>query len=315
MTLEYQIVLAVILDRLIGDPRWFPHPVRFIGRFAMWLEAPMRDRIASPRLAGAATVAAVAAATFAVTGVLVWGAGLMSPVAGDIVSLLVIYSGIAARDLVKHSTAVYRALAEGDLYGARQGVSMICGRDTDRLDEAGAVRATVESVAENMVDGVTAPLFFAVIGGPVGIMLYKAVNTLDSTFGYKNERYALFGRASARLDDLVNFIPARLTGLMVPIGARILGMRSDSSWRIFLRDRGKHPSPNAGQTEAAVAGALGLQLGGLSYYGGIPSEKPTLGDPCEAPVADHIGRANRLMLVTSGLFLCFMLILRVLVLL
>ncbi len=315
MSLEYQIVLAVILDRLIGDPRWFPHPVRFIGRLAMWLEAPMRDRFSNPRLAGTATVALVLAMTFVATGVLVWGAGLISPVAGDVVSILVIYSGIAARDLVKHSTDVYRALADGDLNAARERVSMICGRDTDSLDETGTVRATVESVAENMVDGVTAPLFFAVIGGPVGIMLYKAVNTLDSTFGYKNEQYALFGWASARLDDVVNFFPARLTGLLVPMGARILGMRSDSSWSIFLRDRGRHPSPNAGQTEAAVAGALGLQLGGLSYYGGMPSEKPTLGDPCEAPVADHIDRANRLMLVTSGLFLGCMLILRMLVLL
>jgi adenosylcobinamide-phosphate synthase len=180
---------------------------------------------------------------------------------------------------------------------------MICGRDTDRLDEDGIIRATVESVAENTVDGVTAPLFYAVILGPVGLMLYKAINTLDSTFGYRNERYELFGWASAKLDDLANYIPSRITGLLIPVAAFLLGLRWQDSYRVFLRDRGKHPSPNAGQTEAAFAGALGLQLGGLSYYGGKASEKPTLGDPVNRPVFYHIRYANLLMIVTSALFL------------
>lgn len=314
MPLEYQILLAVIVDQLVGDPRWFPHPVKGIGRLAMWLESPMRRYFANQRLAGTFTVGAVLAATISVVGVLLWGAGRIHPLVGDAVSILIIYSGIAARDLVKHSTEVRRAVDIQDLNLARARVSMICGRDTDRLDEGGIVRATVESVAENMVDGVTAPLFFACIGGPVGIMLYKAVNTLDSTFGYKNERYARFGWASAKLDDVANYVPSRLTGLLVPAGAWILGMRAVGSWKIFLRDRKKHPSPNASLTEAAVAGALGVQLGGLSYYGGLPSEKPTLGDACESPVADHIARANRLMLVTSGLFLGFMIVLRLIIL-
>lgn len=312
MKLEIQILSAVILDRLIGDPRWFPHPVKGIGRLALWLEAPIRRQVPNPLWAGILTAGIVLGVTFLLTAGLLRVAGLIHPMAAGLASVLLIYSGIAASDLVKHSRDVYRELLNQDLIRAREKVSMICGRDADRLDEAGIVRATVESVAENMVDGVTAPLFFAVIGGPVGIMLYKAVNTLDSTFGYKNERYARFGWASARLDDVVNFLPSRLTGILVPVGALILGMRADCARRVFLRDRRKHPSPNAGQTEAAVAGALGLQLGGLSYYGGVPSEKPTLGDPIENPTADHIERANRLMLVTSGLFLGFLIILRLL---
>jgi adenosylcobinamide-phosphate synthase len=165
-----------------------------------------------------------------------------------------------------------------------------------------------------MVDGVTAPLFYAFLAGPVGIMVYKAISTLDSTFGYKNERYIHFGWASARLDDVAAFIPSRLTALLVPLAALLILERPWTSIRIFIRDRNKHPSPNAGQAEAAVAGALGVQLGGMSYYGGIPSVKPNLGDPIEQPKADHIRRAGILMLTTSAAVLILLLGLRVIVL-
>ena len=164
------------------------------------------------------------------------------------------------------------------------------------------------------MDGVTAPLFFAVIGGPVGIMMYKAVNTLDSTFGYRNERYAQFGWMSARLDDMANFVPARLTALLVPVAALILALRPVSALTVLRRDRNRHPSPNAGQTEAAFAGALGLQLGGLSYYGGKPSEKPTLGDPIMPATGERIREANRLMVLTSALALALFLALRLTIL-
>jgi len=210
--------------------------------------------------------------------------------------------------MVNHSEEVYSALAAGSIEEARRGVSMICGRDTETLDETGIVKATVESVAENMVDGVTAPLFYAAVVGPVGIMIYKAVNTLDSTFGYKNEQYREFGWASARLDDAANFVPARLTGLLVPAAAAILRQRWVSSLLIFMRDRKKHPSPNAGHTEAAVAGALGIQLGGLSYYSGRPSNKPTLGDAVVPVQTEQIETANKLFLVTSGLALTLFLV-------
>lgn len=313
MGLEYQIVLAVALDLLLGDPRWAPHPVRMMGNLASRLEGPARGRFPDARIAGAAVCGIVVVSAALGTWALVFCAALVHPLAGDAASVLVLYSGIAARDMVDHSSAVYRALVAGSLSEARRRVGMICGRDTDRLEEPEVVRAAVESVAENMVDGVTAPLFFAIIGGPVGIMAYKAVNTLDSTFGYKNDRYREFGWASARLDDAANFLPARLTGILVPVAARVLGERSSGALRMFLRDRGKHPSPNAGQAEAAVAGALGLQLGGLSFYGGRPSDKPRLGDAFESAHPAHILRANSLLVVTSGLVLGVLLAVRAMV--
>jgi adenosylcobinamide-phosphate synthase len=307
MRLEYQILLAVALDLLVGDPRWLPHPVRFIGRFAVWAEAPFRSLIKSPRIAGMTTVFVVVGLTAALSWALVYGAGYVHPYAGHLVSILLLWTGIAARDMIKHSSEVVGALNAGSLPEARRRVGMICGRDTESLDESGIARATVESVAENMVDGVVAPLFFAAIGGPVGIMAYKAINTLDSTFGYKNDRYLEFGWASAKLDDIANFIPARLTALLVPVAAMFLLHRPDRSLRVFFRDRLKHPSPNAGQAEAAVAGALGIQLGGLSYYSGVPSNKPLLGDALTSVGPEHVVRANALLLITSGLALALLL--------
>lgn len=300
MRLEYQVLVAVALDLLIGDPRWLPHPVRLIGGLAMRLEAPLRQLFKRPKVAGVATVATVLAATGLAAAVLVYGAGRLHPIFGNVVSILLLYSTIAAKDLMRHSGDVYRALNADDLPEARRRVSMIVGRDTDQLDEAGVVRATVESVAENIVDGVTAPMLFAILGGPVAALLYKAVNTLDSTFGYRNERYLRFGWASAKLDDVVNYFPARLTAPLVCIAAAVLGQSAADALRVLRRDGRKHPSPNSGLTEAAVAGALGVQLGGLSYYGGMPSEKPTLGDPHTALQRRHIWQTNLLMLVSSG---------------
>ncbi|MCA1961955.1 MAG: adenosylcobinamide-phosphate synthase CbiB [Desulfomonile sp.] len=304
---EYQILIALCLDLVAGDPRWLPHPVRLIGRLASGLEAPMRASFPDAKRAGAATAVLVIAITSGAVLLVIGLSRAVNPLLGDVVSIYLIYAGIAARDMVSHSTAVYEALRSGSLEEARCRVGMICGRDTANLDAAGVTKAAVESVAENLVDGVTAPLLYAVIGGPVGIMIYKAVNTLDSTFGYKNERYLEFGRLSARIDDAANFVPARLTALLVPVAARLLGEKSSGACRVFLRDRRKHPSPNAGQTEAAVAGALGVQLGGLSFYGGHPSNKPTLGDPVEAIEPAHILRANALLVVTTVLFLGLML--------
>jgi len=303
MQLVWQILTAFALDLIAGDPRWFPHPVKLIGRLALKLERPFRRAVRPPRVAGTLLVVTVVAVTALVTWAVVRLAAAVHPLMGDVAAVLIIWSGIAARDLVDHSTAVWRALTTGDVAGARQKVSLICGRDTDRLDEAGTVRATVESVAENIVDGVTAPLLFAALAGPVGIMVYKAVSTLDSTFGYKNEEYREFGWASARLDDAAAFVPSRLTAVLVPVSGALCGERPSDSLRIWRRDRNRHPSPNAGQTEAAVAGALGVQLGGVSSYGGKRSEKPTLGDPLFPLDPGHILRVNRLALVTCGLAL------------
>jgi adenosylcobinamide-phosphate synthase len=310
MTIEQQILLAVVLDLLLGDPRWFPHPVKLIGRLALALESPLRSLIVSPRLAGCVTAGLVVIATAGTSALLIRAGGWIHPWVGDAISVFLLYTGIAARDMIQHGADVWKALRHGSLPEARLRVGMICGRDTDELDEAAATRATVESVAENMVDGVTSPLFYAAVAGPVGIMAYKAVSTLDSTFGYKNERYIQFGWASARLDDLANFVPSRVTALLVPLAAVLLGLLPGQSLRIFFRDRSNHPSPNAGQAEAAVAGALGVQLGGLSSYGGKLSEKPRLGDPLLPLTADHIVQANRLLLVTSGLTLVLFLAVR-----
>jgi adenosylcobinamide-phosphate synthase len=237
------------------------------------------------------------------------GATLLHPWLGSLVSILLLYTTIAPRDLVRHSTEVYTPLAAGDLPEARRRVGMIVGRDTAALDEAGVARATVESVAESMVDGVTAPLFFAVLGGPMGAMLYKAINTMDSMFGYKNERYRAFGWAAARLDDLANFIPARISSLMIPAAAFLLRLDAKGALFILLRDRRKHASPNSGHTEAAVAGALGVQLGGPSPYFGRMVEKPTLGEAVRSIEPQDILRANRLMLLSSAITLLFFFIL------
>ncbi|HUH65595.1 MAG TPA: adenosylcobinamide-phosphate synthase CbiB [Syntrophales bacterium] len=298
MRLEYQIIAAVLLDFIAGDPHWLPHPVKLIGRFALFLETPLRKISAGPRLAGMMMVLIVLAVTCLLTHVIIACAGLIHPLLGDVVSIFLLYTTFAARDLLDHSLSVYRALAAARLEEARARVSFLVGRDTDILDEKGVVRATVESVAENTVDGVTAPLFFAFLAGPLGAMIYKAINTLDSTFGYKNERYLDFGWASARLDDLANYIPARLTAVMILVAAMILRLRPSNSLKILLRDGRKHPSPNSGLTEAAVAGALEVELGGMNYYFGEPCFRPTIGNPDRELVKTNILRANALMVVT-----------------
>ncbi|MGO9137791.1 MAG: adenosylcobinamide-phosphate synthase CbiB [Syntrophales bacterium] len=298
MRLEYQIVVAILLDFISGDPPSLPHPVKLIGRFASFVETPLRRMFANARTAGAIAVLTVLVVTGLATYAVIIGAGLLHPLAADVVSVVLLYTTFAARDLSRHSLNVYRELKAGNIVEARKKVALLVGRDTDILDTVGIVRATVESVAENTVDGVTAPLFFAFLAGPAGAILYKAVNTLDSTFGYKNERYREFGWVSAKLDDVANYIPARLTALIIPFAAIILQLSPLNSLRMLLRDGKKHPSPNSGLTEAAVAGALSVQLGGLNYYFGQPSLRPTLGDPVKELGKNDIVRANALMLVT-----------------
>jgi len=291
--------LAFGLDLLLGDPPWLPHPIRAMGRWATACESLWRRCLDDERLAGVLTVLSVLAGVAGVTVMFIAGAQWIHPWAGDAVRLYFLYASLAARDLARHGHRVYEALMADDLPLARQRVGMIVGRETASLDEAGVSRACVESVAENIVDGVTAPLLWAALGGPVGAMLYKAVNTMDSMFGYKNERYLLFGWAPARLDDLANFIPARFTALVVVMVAFLLGYSPQGALRIWRRDRRNHASPNSGQTEAAVAGALGIQLGGPSVYFGTVVEKPVIGDPGVPIAARHILAANRLMLATA----------------
>ncbi len=308
LSLEGQIGIAILLDLLLGDPRFLPHPVRLIGKLALGAEGVSRRLLSDPYLAGGVSVVVVLGVTAGLTAGLLQFATWIHPLCGAIISIIVLYTTLAAKDLTNHSQAVYSALREGDIPLARSRVAMMVGRDTACLDEAGIILACVESVAENMVDGVTAPLFFAVCFGPVGAMVYKAINTMDSTFGYKNERYMQFGWCAAKLDDLVNFIPARITGLLVIPAAALCRFSAGEAFRIFRRDRLKHSSPNSGHTEAAVAGALGLRMGGRNFYFGQAVEKPFIGDPRVLVTPDHIRDANRLLLLTSALaFLLFLL--------
>ncbi len=229
---------------------------------------------------------------------LLWGAYRINPYAGVWLEGFLVYTMFAAHSLRTESMKVYYALAES-LPTGRQVVSMIVGRDTGNLDEAGVIKATVETIAENTSDGVIAPMIFAILGGAPLLFFYKAVNTMDSMIGYKNEKYLYFGRAAARLDDLLNFIPARFSAVLMLLASFAPGFRTVNAWRIFCRDRKKHASPNSAQTESVMAGALGVELAGDAYYFGKLVKKPVIGDKLRSIEREDIRRANRLMLLTA----------------
>lgn len=311
---EWHIIFfAFILDLVLGDPRWFPHPVVFIGRLISTLEYVLRRFIKSKGwelLAGGILAIVVPVSAFLVTYWLIVITSSFSQAAGWLAAVFLGYTTIAARSLYAEPQKVAKLILTGDLPGARKELSCLVGRDTQELDEKGIVRALVETVAENTSDGVIAPLFYLAIGGPPLAMAYKAVNTLDSMVGYKNDKYFYFGRASARLDDVANYIPARLSALLIIVAAFILRKDWKNAWRIMLRDGRKHPSPNSGYPEAAMAGAMGIRLGGLSYYGGTPSNKPFIGDEKGKFQVDDVRKSGWLMITAS----VFMVVLSVFVL-
>ncbi|MBA2780021.1 adenosylcobinamide-phosphate synthase CbiB [Billgrantia kenyensis] len=284
---------AIVLDLLIGDPRWLPHPVVAMGRLIEALERRWnRGSPRARRLKGFLLTGCVVGLTYALAwGVLTLLAGL-HPWLGLIGELLLLASALAIKGLRDAAFAVAGPLAQGDLDAARRAVSMIVGRDTEALDEAGTTRATVETVAENTVDGITAPLFWALLGGAPQVLAYKAVNTLDSMVGHRSERYADFGYASAKLDDLANWVPARLTALSMWLAALALpGARRQGALAGTWRDAPGHPSPNAGWPEGMMARLLGVQLGGVNHYAGQVSERALMGEPCEPLRVDHVRRA------------------------
>lgn len=294
---------AVLLDLLLGDPRWLPHPVVATGKLISFLEKLLRRAIPNERLGGVLLLLLTVGVTYGLAWGIVRGAKAIHPAAGVAVSALLGWSCLAARSLHGESKLVADALQRGDLPEARWFLSRIVGRDTADLPEQEIWRGAVETVAENTSDGVIAPLLFLMVGGAPLALAYKAVNTLDSMVGYKNERYLRLGWASARFDDLVNLIPARLTGLLMALAAPLVGLSGRNAWRIMLRDGRNHSSPNSGIPEAAAAGALGVRLGGTNVYFGRPVAKPTIGDPLN-PLDGAAWRGTvRLMYGAEGLLL------------
>ena len=307
MLIFWAVLGGFLLDALFGDPAWLPHPVVLMGRCISALEKHLRTALPkTPRgeLAGGAAVAAVLPlGTLAVTGLACWAAARLHPALGLALQMLWCGQALAAKGLAQESRNVYKELAKGDLPAARRAVARIVGRDTQNLTAAGVTRAAVETVAENTSDGVIAPLLYMLLGGAPLALTYKAINTMDSMLGYKNEKYLYFGRCAAKLDDAANWLPSRLAALLWVAAAALTGNSARGAWRIWRRDRRNHASPNSAQTESACAGALGVQLAGPAYYFGEYYDKPTIGDPLREIEPRDILRANRMMYAESLLAL------------
>jgi adenosylcobinamide-phosphate synthase len=289
------LACGFMLDLLFGDPQGFPHLVRFFGFLIATLERIFWKESGNNRLRGLMLTGMVALIGSGVPLGLIVLSYRVHPAAGFLVETFFCYQCIAVKDLRVEGETVYKALKKGDLHRARVAVSRIVGRDTEKLDAAGLIRATVETIAENTSDGVVAPLFYMALGGGAAGCFYKAVNTMDSMIGYKNERYRHFGFFAARLDDALNLLPSRLAALTMIAVAFLFRYDGNAAFRIWRRDRRKHASPNAGQTEAACAGALGVRLGGPAYYHGSLEDKPTIGDALQAVDAEDIPRTITLL--------------------
>ncbi|KAB2954189.1 cobalamin biosynthesis protein CobD [Heliorestis acidaminivorans] len=303
------IFLALLIDLLIGDPRWLPHPVVAIGKMISWLEKKLYPQREQKQQAlywrGALLSLLVVTTTTLLTVALLYSTISLTEWLYTIVAAILLGIALAARTLAGAALEIKELLEQGNLVQARLKLSYIVGRDTENLDESEIVRATVETVAENTVDGITSPLFYAFLFGLPGAYAYKAINTLDSMIGYRNERYLWFGRFAAKFDDLANYVPARLTGFSMILGATILGHPWKAMMKTWRHDASAHPSPNSGISESVMAGALGIQLGGLNYYGGHPSMRATMGEAHQPLRAHHIGQAVKIMTVTTIIFSFF----------
>lgn len=293
------------MDFIFGDPSWLYHPVRIIGKGIELGERILRKLFREKHLvlAGAVLWVIIAGASFLIPLGLLFLAQKIHPGVRFALETFWCFQILAGRSLCRESGKVYDRLQEDDLPGARRAVSMIVGRDTESLTGEGVTKAAVETVAENTSDGVTAPLIYMMIGGaPLGF-LYKAVNTMDSMLGYKNDRYLYFGRIPAGMDDIFNYIPARITALAMIAAAYVTGLDGKNAWRVYRRDRKKHASPNAAQTESVCAGALRVQLAGDAVYFGKLYKKELIGDRLRPIEPRDIKRAQRLMYVTALLLL------------
>lgn len=297
------MIIGFIIDIFLGDPYTLPHPVRLIGTLISRLESFVRNHFKNLRTGGFFLALTVIFLSSGIPFVCLHFAYKISKVFGIAVESVFCYYLIAAKCLRYESMKVYRAISENDTEEARKAVSMIVGRDTAVLDENGIIKAAVETVAENTSDGVTAPMMYISAGGAALGFLYKAVNTMDSMIGYKNEKYADIGRFAARLDDLLNYIPSRLTALAMILSAYLLRLDGKNAFHIWKRDRRKHASPNSAQTESVCAGALDIRLAGDAYYFGELHKKEFIGDDIRPPESEDIRRANRLMYCTSVIVL------------
>lgn len=292
-----------ILDMIFGDPHGFPHPVRLMGGLISALEKRLLDmgnRNPDRELKNGKFLAdAVLLSVSAVSSAVFIAAYFAHPILGACAEAFMTYQILAAKGLKSESMKVFDRLERDDLSGARKEVSMIVGRDTDNLDAEGVTKAAVETVAENTSDGVVAPMLYCAVGGPVLGLMYKAVNTMDSMIGYKNDKYLYFGRAAAKLDDAANFLPARISAVFMLFSAFIGGFDFKNALRIYKRDRLKHSSPNSAHTEAVCAGALGVRLAGDAVYFGKTVKKPFIGEALRKIEPEDIRRANRLMYFTA----------------
>jgi adenosylcobinamide-phosphate synthase len=301
--LLYILPAAFVLDLLLGDPLHFPHPIRWMGKAICTLEPVFRKLPTGLTLSGAMFSISLITCTWFTNYLLVAAANTIHPFAKTGVEILIIYYSISVRSLSDSAMAVYRFLRKDRLQKAKIRLAMIVGRDVEQLNESQIAQAAVETVGENLVDGVISPLFFAAIGGAPMAMAYKMINTLDSMVGYKNEKYALFGKFSAKIDDVANFLPSRLSIFIIAIAAQILNGKGVRSFKIAVSEGANHTSPNAGYPEAGFAGTLGIRLGGPSTYNGDLISKPYIGTYLDKPTADHIKKACDLMMLSSLIWL------------
>lgn len=315
------MLAGFLMDLLLGDPYWLPHPIRLIGNWISFLEKRLlgsktEEKHTTPeqeQRRGMLLVLAVLSSTAFVTAVLLLGAYRLHPYLGAVIESIMTYQILATKCLKVESMKVYQELKKGDIAASRKAVSMIVGRDTECLDETGVAKAAIETVAENTSDGVIAPMIFTAIGGPILGFFYKAVNTMDSMVGYKNEKYQYFGSAAAKFDDVVNYIPARLSAWLMILASAITHMDWKNAKKIFLRDRYNHKSPNSAQTESVMAGALDVQLAGDAWYFGKLCKKPTIGDAIREIEPEDIRRSHTLLYMTAVLALVVFEVVKVLV--
>lgn len=301
--LLYILPSAFVLDLLFGDPIGFPHPIRWMGKAITVLEPFFRKLPTGLTLSGVFFSMSLIAGTWCITFLLVAAAKMIHPFAEIGINILIIYYSISAGSLEISAMEVYRSLKKGHLQDAKNKIALIVGRDVDKLNESQVAQAAVETVGENLVDGVISPLFFAAIGGAPLAMAYKMINTLDSMVGYKNEKYERFGMPAARIDDIANYIPARLSIFIIAIAAQILNGKGDRAFKITVTEGANHTSPNAGYPEAGFAGTLGIRLGGPNTYNGCLISKPYIGEFLGKTIPDHIKKACDLMMLSSLIWL------------